>query len=176
MVSALLLLAFGLLPIGDALVRPLENEYPRPVLPHHVDGILVLGGGLNTEVLISRGAPGVGQSVMRLVSADELARRYPEARVVFSGGWGRHPDADAAAYVFAQMGLDPRLAGHEPRSRDTLENFLFSRRAGAAKTRRGLGAGHLRDPDAACDGGGRRLGWTMIPWPTDYLTPPAGDF
>ncbi len=123
-VTALLFLAFGLLPTGYWLTQRLEDQYPRPAaLPAHVDGILDLGGGLGTDILAVRHAPAESPSEARLVSTYELARRYPDARVVFSGGWGRYPDATAAAYGFAQMGLDPKRLTLESRSHDTLENL-----------------------------------------------------
>src|SRR5580704_5421706 len=119
--TALVLITFGVLPTGDWLAQRLEDQYPRPTaLPAHIDGILDLGGGLGDDILVARHAPAAALSEARLVSTFELARRYPQARVVFSGGWGRHADAHAAAYVFAQMGLDSSRLTLEDRSRDTL--------------------------------------------------------
>src|SRR5229473_3295684 len=47
-----ILMAF---PVGGWVMSPLENRFPRPQLPDHVDGILVLSGGERPELFASRG-------------------------------------------------------------------------------------------------------------------------
>src|SRR5438552_15977524 len=43
------------LPVGSWAMAPLENRFPQPRLPDHIDGILVLSGGENPAVFARRG-------------------------------------------------------------------------------------------------------------------------
>jgi uncharacterized SAM-binding protein YcdF (DUF218 family) len=173
--SAVLFVVIGISPTGTWLTRPLEDRFPRPEWPSHIDGVLVLGGGLRTSILESRRAPATEMSEARLVSAYELARRYPGARVLFSGGsasvgGAKVTEAQAARYIFGQMGLSPKRLLLEDRSRNTWENILFSRKL--AKPGPGetwvLATSAIHLPRAMRVA--ERMHWKMIPWPTDYLT------
>ena len=170
----------GLLPLNIWLLRPLEDREPRPSsLPRHVDGVLELGGGLSTQMIESRGTLSMEETETRVTATFELARRYPNARVVFTGGSGelagsKLSEAPAAKFAFAQLGLDPRRLLLEGKSRNTWENFRFSR--DLVKPRPGevwilvTSAWHMpRAIEIA-----NQVGWKMIPWPSDYITPRSG--
>ncbi len=67
------------------------------------DGIVVLGGAINAEATVARGSLEMDQSGERILTMLKLARQYPSARIVFSGGSGnlivrtrflRHPPQD----------------------------------------------------------------------------------
>lgn len=49
------LLTVTILPIGIWLLTPMENRFPQPILPDHVDGVVMLGGGVDGGISASRG-------------------------------------------------------------------------------------------------------------------------
>ncbi|MEA1648153.1 YdcF family protein [Nitrospirillum sp. BR 11164] len=167
-------------PVGNWALRPLEGLYPRPAEPVTIDGILVLGEGLNGEVLRDRGVPGVGPDGGTLLAAAALARRHPEARVVFSGGSGElgtagTPEAEVARHVLTDLGLDGPQVNYEARSRTTAENLVLAK--DLAQPAPGqtwlLVASAYHMPRAMLSAS--RVGWRVIPWPSDYLTRPGGE-
>lgn len=174
--SAGALLLLLVLPIGYWMVKPLEERYPRPSLPARIDGILVLGGGLDPSIYATRGAASEDTVEGRLVAAAELARRYPEARLVFSGGTGapqdEPPETEAARLVFSQIGIPQHRILYEDRSRNTWENFAYSRQLVHPRSDEAwvlvTSASHL--PRAMLIA--RTLHWRLIPWPSDYATEP----
>jgi uncharacterized SAM-binding protein YcdF (DUF218 family) len=177
--AALLLVAAGILPLGTVMTRALEDLYPRTAWPAHVDGILILSPGFDTLALKQRGVPATSAGEMRVVGGFETARRYPRARVVFSGGSGvlggsAYSEAETARYIFAQLGLDPARLLLETHSRNTYENILYSK--ALAHPRRGevwlMTTSAIHMPRAM--GIARKLDWPMLPWVTDYLTKPQG--
>jgi uncharacterized SAM-binding protein YcdF (DUF218 family) len=177
--AAVLLLVAGVLPLSVWMTRTLEEEYPRPPWPARVDGILVLGAGFDTSILKARGAPATNAGEMGVIAGIEAARRYPDARLVFSGGSGvlggaSGPEAETARYISAQVGLAPARLLLEPRARNTYENILFTK--ALVKPRHGevwllvTSAFHMPRAMAIA----RKLDWPMLPWASDYVTGPQG--
>ena len=58
------------------------------------DGIVVLGGAITPDVSHARDAVALNEAAERMTAVAELARRYPDARIVFSGGIGELIFAD----------------------------------------------------------------------------------
>lgn len=175
--SAAFLVFLLVFPIGYWIVRPLEERYPRPSWPVRVDGILVLGGGLDPSIYATRGAASEDVVEGRLVAAAELARRYPGARLVFSGGTGapedEPPEAEAAKFVFSQIGIPQRRILYEDRSRNTWENFAYSRLLVRPKSDEVwvlvTSASHMTRAMLVAG----RLHWQFVAWPSDYATEPV---
>ena len=122
-----------LLPVDAWVAAPLENRFPRPAtLPDHVDGIIVLGGAVDPGTTSRRGIPTLNSDAERMTEFVRLAKRYPEARLVFSGGSGlldmeQFSEADVARLFFQQQGLDPARVIFENKSRNTYENVTFTK-------------------------------------------------
>lgn len=109
-VGAFVLLNALVLPTAQVLTTALERRVePVTELPAAVDGIIVLGGN----------------SAVRLPPFAELAVRYPEATVVFSGGGG---EAESARRLLSDFDDLVERMIFEDRSRNTYENALFSQR------------------------------------------------
>ena len=86
--SGLLLFAGGLTPLGHALLLPLEDRFTRVDLANGAppDGIVILGGVQDMSVRTARGTITVNESAERLIEGVLLARRFPDAKIVFTGG------------------------------------------------------------------------------------------
>ena len=75
--------------LGAMMLNPLEERFPRPApLPRKVDGIVVLGGGFEGAINLVRGGYELNGGGDRFVETAILARRFPEAKIVVSGGIG----------------------------------------------------------------------------------------
>jgi uncharacterized SAM-binding protein YcdF (DUF218 family) len=179
LVTALCLLV-TLLPIGSWLLLPLENRFPAPHLPAHIDGIVVLGGSINPILSAARHQPILTDSAERLFAFVALAQRFPEAKLLFTGGSAALVDdaereADVARAVVGGLGLDVDRLGLERDSRNTYENAVFSKQLVKPKPGENwvliTSAYHM--PRAV--GCFREQGWSVIPYPVDYGTAPAGN-
>jgi uncharacterized SAM-binding protein YcdF (DUF218 family) len=168
--------AIACLPIGTWLIRPLEDRFSPPApLPERVDGIISLGGAFNTSISEDRGTPALRPSAARVTEFVMLARRYPKAQLVFSGGNGdpfqKAPAEAVVARTFlASLGIAPRRVIFEGASRNTHENALFSYRlVRPAPSQRWLLVTSAADLPRAV-GCFRAVGWPVIPVPADYHT------
>src|SRR5262245_35306756 len=85
--SLLLLAIFGFTPLGSALLYGLESRFPPWDASHGApDGIIVLGGSIDADLSEAHGSAVVRSAADRIIAAAALARRYPDARLVFTGG------------------------------------------------------------------------------------------
>ena len=74
-------------PLGNLLLYSLESRFPRVGSSRGApDGIIVLGGSIDTDLSAAHRTPVVSHAADRIIAPAELARHYPNARVVFTGG------------------------------------------------------------------------------------------
>ena len=172
--TALFALLLAIAPVGETLILKLENRFPRVVaLPDEVEGIIVLGGVIDQFVSKDRGAIAINGAVERLTEFAKLARKYPRARLVFSGGSGVLRDqslkeAHFVIPVIKDLGINKHRIVLEDQSRNTYENALFSKKI-VQPSDEGqwiliTSAFHM--PRAT--GVFRKTGWEIIPYPVDY--------
>lgn len=162
--------------LGAVLLHPLEDRFARPdPAPETVAGIVVLGGGFEGGVNLARGGYELNASGDRFVEAAILARRYPAARVVVTGGTGTlrldgEGDGDTAPKLLTALGVAPERLVLETRSRNTHENALFTR--ALVQPQPGetwlLVTSAFHMPRSV--GLFRKEGFDVVPWPADYQT------
>ncbi len=126
-VGALLFINFA--PVGPLLLRPLEMRFPVPPADMPAPyGIIVLGGAIDDEQTKRHGEVDLQEGASRLTEAALLARRYPDARVFYTGGSGFGPsdEAEEARDLLVGLGVPRERIGLETRSANTDENARFS--------------------------------------------------
>ena len=175
------LLLAGLSPLATWAILPLEERFA----PFHDDGapiagVVVLGGAVQAEETLARGQLTVNEAAERVIAMADLARRYPEARIVFSGGGStlianEVAEAEGLLRFIGTLGLAPDRITFEDRSRTTYENAVLTRALVDPKPgERWLlvtSAWHI--PRAI--GCFRQAGFPVIAYPVDYRTRGRGD-
>jgi len=170
---ALVTAALWLLPVGAALILPLETRFP-PWTPTQEPptGMIVLGGVINPQVSVAHAQISLNESAERLTTAVALARLYPNARIVFSGGnaqlTGGRPEGPFALRFLEQLGVARDRVTIEAQSRNTTENATYCKRLIAPKPgeRWLLITSAMHMPRAV--GVFRQAGFTVEPYPVDY--------
>lgn len=171
--ATLLLFVFSFTTFGYLLIAPLENRFQRPAEPARIDGIVVLGGGMDGEVNSVRGGWELNRSGDRFVEALRLALAHPEARILIAGGPAalvqQEPEALAGKRFFEAFGIAPERILIDDKSRNTEENALYAKQlAGTSEGQTWLlvtSAFHM--PRSV--GLFRKVGFSALPWPADYL-------
>jgi len=131
--SIVLTAVVGWSPLGNILILPLEQRFP----PWNASrgpptGLVVLGGAITPDVSAARGAVALNEAAERLTAAAALARRYPDTRIIYSGGSNavladRIAEAPFAVQELEALGVAHDRITAEEQSRNTIENAVFSR-------------------------------------------------
>lgn len=173
------LLIIALLPLHNLLLYPLETRFAtNPQLPETIGGIIVLGGAEDPYLSSLWNQVELGPAAERNLAFIALARQYPEAKLVFTGGSGTltkqsYKDADVAERLFRELGLDVTRVTFERNSRNTHENAEFTKRLIQPESGESwiliTTAWHMpRSVGAFC-----KQQWPVIPYPVDHVTAPG---
>jgi uncharacterized SAM-binding protein YcdF (DUF218 family) len=131
--SLVLFAVLGYSPLGRILLLPLEQRFPPWNASNGAPtGIVVLGGAIAPDVSVARGVVALNGAAERITVAAELAHRYPNARIIFSGGTASLDptaplEAPLAVKEFEALGVSHDRITAEEQSRNTVENAAFSR-------------------------------------------------
>lgn len=172
--AALYFLLVALTPLPQLLMHGLEKRFPQLTQwPAQVDGVILLGGAQRPVLTRAHGQPQVNDAAETMLMFLALARRYPNAKAVFTGGSGDplHQDlteADTVRMFLSQQDFDPGRVIYETNARNTYENAILSKRmvqpqpgetwllvAGAAHMPRAMGVF-------------RQAQWQVVPVPVNY--------
>lgn len=166
----------GWSPVPNWLIYPLEQRFARADLSGApVTGIVILGGGEDAPIGYARQTHALNEAGERISEAVALARKLPQARIVFSGGSaallpGAATEAGVVRGMLTDMGVAPERITIEDRSRDTWENATFTRAMMKPKPgeRWLLVTSGWHMPRSI--GVFRAAGFTVEAWPVDYRT------
>lgn len=176
-VVALIFLAMS--PAAFWVTIPLETRFPRiDHVDQPPDGIIILGGAGEPE--LQNGRPelvSLNDAAERLTEIPRLARLYPNAKILFTGGPagrgdGNLSEAEGARKLFIEWGISPDRIILEDKSLTTWENAVFSKEIVKPQpgTRWLLITSAFHTPRSV--GVFRKVGWPgIIPYPTDYRAP-----
>ena len=178
----LVLLLITLFPVGKMLLHPLETRFEtNPVLPNSIEGIVVLSGALNPKHSALWQQTEVNGAVDRELAFMRMARAYPGAVLIYTGGSSslisnEHKAADVAKQLFAEQGLNTDRILFERQARNTHENAILSLKLAKPKFERPwiliTSAFHMpRSIGIFC-----KAGWPMLPYPVDHQTIPGKQF
>jgi uncharacterized SAM-binding protein YcdF (DUF218 family) len=135
LISAVIaLVIFGFAPVSNVMLLTLSERFPAwQADGQGPDGIIILGGAIDSELSAARERLEVDSSADRIFAMLDLARRYPTAKIVFSGGSGNLfqnsvPEAPFAGRLLEQFGLGNNRVILESVSRTTAENAAETRK------------------------------------------------
>jgi uncharacterized SAM-binding protein YcdF (DUF218 family) len=175
-ISIALLAICGFSPFGNFLLYPLEHRFgpwQTKDAQAGVDGIVVLGGSVDSDLSVAHQVPIVRTAADRIIAAAALARRFPSARILFTGGSANlisndAREADYAVEIFESLGIEKSRLIIERASRNTYENAVFSKALVAPKPGEHwlLVTSAFHMPRSV--GLFRKVGFAVEPYPVDW--------
>ena len=161
---------------GTYLLQGLEERFPKPANdPEDVKCMIVLGGAFQNDVNTIRHGIEFADGSDRFIEALRLAQKFPQSRILVSGGDGSlsgayEGDAAASERFFPLFGVGKDRLVEETQSRTTYENAVntkqFLAQQGLANCLLITSGFHM--PRSV--GIFRKLDIDVVPWVTDYRT------
>ena len=175
----MILMLIAVTPVSHMTLRALESRFPKwQDAGAPIDGIVVLGGSISPELYFDHTASGLNSASGRLVAAADLAKRFKNARLVYTGGPAAAPrdEAEASKQILMALGVEESRIEIERDSLNTFENAQFSKRT--AKPKPGerwlLVTSAMHMPRAI--GCFRAAGFEVEAYPVDYHMPDWKNF
>ena len=173
--SIILSLSILFLPVADVLLRPLEKRFTAPTNSvENIRGVIVLGGAEGGDLGLTWQVAQFNNAAERMMAIPALARAYPKAKIVFTGGSGSllHPEAvasSAMAVWFKEQGVEGRVLW-DKESRNTFENATLTEEllGGVPQGRWLLVTSAFHMPRSM--GIFRLRGWDVVAYPVDYYS------
>lgn len=170
-VSTAILFLIGGTPLSRMLIAHLESYYTSPVLPETVDGIILLGGNFHLAESTARGMPVHNLAASRLYETLPLMRRYPSAKIYFSG---TPLEASLSKDVLVAHGIDETRLVLDYQARNTKDNADNITKMVAPKEGENwvlvTSAFHMLRSVKLFE----QRGWKVIPYPVDFHTSGKG--
>lgn len=159
---------------GAYIIQGLEERFPHAAAdPADLKCMIVLGGATQNEVTTARGGYELDSAGDRLIEALRLAQKYPQARIVISGGDGSFSgsfegDAVISERFFTALGISTDRMVADKTSRTTFENAVNTKELLAQNGLSGclLITSGFHMPRSM--GIFRKQGIDVVPWPVDY--------
>lgn len=178
------MLFIAIVPLGWTAINQRESLYPPAMPEGPVAGIILLGGSERRHVRAHWGRAEINEAGDRVIAAASLARQFPQARVLVTGGrGGPRPgrtdlpsEASVSAEILAGLGVQTERMLIEGRARNTLENARLGLERAAPQPGEHwilITSGYHMDRALRQF---RQAGWDgLIPYPVDFRTTTWGD-
>ena len=173
-ITIILFILIIFLPNGTYLLWKLEDTYTIPKsFPNKIDGILILGSGINPFLTYQHSQIILNEKIERITESIKLMKQFPDAKGVYSEGAPitaktKLTNIDVVKMFYKEMGADNKKIIFENKSRNTYENFIFSRKFinnnNSDKWILLTSAYHMKRAMSVAE----KLELNFIPYPVDY--------
>tara|TARA_Y100000768_G_C23928129_1_gene658620 strand:- start:19 stop:795 length:777 start_codon:yes stop_codon:yes gene_type:complete len=169
-------LIIAVLPTGKILLFFLEKNISHQNYSFdYLDGILILSGNEDVNKSVHYDQLYTGGSTFRLIEGIKLKKKFPSAKLVFSGGSGNlfssHLSTDVAEkFIQIYLDNDNKNVIFERNSSNTYENILFTREIIKPNRKEKWALVTSAFHVIRAQGVANKLGWSLIPYPVDFRT------